>query len=164
MPLTHRVLLTNEVPQFQIHRGRFERFVQAILRRRSTRRSWVSFIFVSDAKIRRLNQRHLNHPHATDVLAFPFSLAHSMRNAPRFLGEVIISPKRADVQARRFGVPFDEELRRYVCHGLLHLLGSSDNTDRARRRMRAEEDQFLRLNRQGKGGMGCRFKATRRLF
>ena len=50
----------------------------------------------------------------------------------------------ASVYARRHSVSYEEELSRYVIHGLLHWLGHQDRTAAQRRRMRGTEDRLLR--------------------
>ena len=66
-----------------------------------------------------------------------------MPNGRTFLGEVVISPKRAERYARQFGISFPTELFRYVCHGILHLKGYSDDSARLQNRMRKLENQLM---------------------
>ena len=61
-----------------------------------------------------------------------------------FLGEVIISPKRAKIYSERFGIPYEEELVRYVCHGILHLKGYSDHSKKVRQIMERKENSLIR--------------------
>lgn len=100
----------------------------------------LSLVFVSDSEIHRLNKKYLNHDWKTDVLAFPFPMAG---NKHSFLGEVIISVDRARIQAKRYRVTFQEELMRYVCHGILHLLGHRDKTLQQKNKMRLLENRLL---------------------
>ena len=46
-----------------------------------------------------------------------------------------------EAQAR--GLPFEEELLRYVVHGTLHLLGYDDHDDADRERMHARQEELL---------------------
>lgn len=82
--------------------------------------------------MKRLNRRFLGHNRTTDVLAFS--------------GEVIISPKRAEVQAPLYESSFREELARYICHGILHLAGLRDKTQKQKKQMRNQEDRILELS------------------
>jgi rRNA maturation RNase YbeY len=59
-------------------------------------------------------------------------------------GELFICVPEAVAQARRFRVPWQTELLRYVLHGLLHLRGLDDSRPAARRRMKQAEDRCLR--------------------
>ena len=47
------------------------------------------------------------------------------------------------MQARRFGTSWQEELVRYVVHGMLHLLGYDDRTAPLRKRMKRVEDKLM---------------------
>jgi len=64
-----------------------------------------------------------------------------------FLGEVIISPKRALLQAPLYQASFQEELARYICHGILHLAGFKDKTKPQKNEMRKKEDEILSLSK-----------------
>jgi len=76
----------------------------------------TTVVLCSDYVIRRLNRLYRNKDRATDVLSFPFG-------DDDLLGEIYISLQRAKVQARRYGLTYEEELRRLLIHGLLHLMG-----------------------------------------
>jgi probable rRNA maturation factor len=104
----------------------------------------VSIAFVTRGAIRRLNRRYLRHDYATDVLAFPSG--PEVGPGSGLLGEVVISPEVASAQARRRKIPVEEELLRYVAHGLLHLLGYDDHGRRDRARMwNRQERELARL-------------------
>ena len=145
LPGTNSVLIASCVPSLRIRLKRLEALIQTVLSALGQRHVLLSLVFVSDVQIRRLNKRFLKHDWVTDVLAFPFF--HRARRSGKllFLGEVIISPQRAKVESRRLQISFCEELVRYVCHGILHLLGFSDHSERSRNKMKREENRLLRL-------------------
>jgi probable rRNA maturation factor len=95
----------------------------------------TTVVLCSDYMIRKLNRQYRNKDEATDVLAFPFGDLD-------LLGEVYISLQRAKVQARRYGVTYDEELRRLLIHGLLHLMGYDHIKKRDREVMEAQERTY----------------------
>jgi len=76
----------------------------------------TTVVLCSDHTIRRLNRDYRRKDKPTDVLSFPFG-------DPDLLGEIYISLQRAKVQARMYGLTYDEELKRLLIHGLLHLIG-----------------------------------------
>ena len=45
--------------------------------------------------------------------------------------------------ARLYGAPRLQEMRRVVVHGVLHLCGQKDKTPRANARMHRKEDKYL---------------------
>ncbi|MHB8416536.1 MAG: rRNA maturation RNase YbeY [Myxococcales bacterium] len=98
----------------------------------------VSVLLCSDAAIRRLNARHRGIDRSTDVLSFPAAAAPG---ALRHLGDIAVSLPTARRRARGLGVPFEAELRLYLAHGLLHLLGHDHlKPSEARRMARAERE------------------------
>ena len=58
-------------------------------------------------------------------------------------GEVFVCVDDTVTQARQFGVTWQDELVRYVVHGLLHLLGHDDLDPAARRHMKREENRLV---------------------
>ncbi|MDR2591820.1 MAG: rRNA maturation RNase YbeY [Chitinispirillales bacterium] len=92
----------------------------------------TTVVLCSDYMIRKLNREYRGKDKATDVLSFCFG-------DDDLLGEVYISPQRAKVQARRYGVSYDDELKRLLIHGLLHLMGY-DHIKRADRAVMEERE------------------------
>ena len=75
-----------------------------------------------------MNYRYLRRNYATDVLSFPYP-GVVMGGMP-FLGEIVIAPEIAVIQAVRHAVPPERELRKLLVHGILHLLGYDHERDR----------------------------------
>ncbi len=84
--------------------------------------SSVTLAFISDNRIRKLNQQFRNIDKATDVLSFP---ADENGN----LGDIAISVDTAATQAKENGLTFDNEIAQLILHGLLHLSGYDHETD-----------------------------------
>lgn len=131
----NRIVTSNFDPHFKIKLKAASAIASKILQILKYRHTYLSLVFVTDAKIKKINKKFLNHSWATDVLAFPFEKP--------FLGEVLISPKRAKVQAEHLNVSFKEELARYICHGILHLSGYGDKKPEEQKLMRKKEDFLL---------------------
>jgi probable rRNA maturation factor len=84
--------------------------------------SSATIAFVSDRRIRKLNQQFRGVDKATDVLSFP-------ADEPDNLGDVAISVDTAAKQAKENGLQFDNEIAQLILHGLLHLSGYDHETD-----------------------------------
>lgn len=84
--------------------------------------SSATIAFVSDKRIRELNQQFRGVDKATDVLSFP-------DEDPDNLGDVAISVETAARQAKDNGLSFDNEVAQLILHGLLHLSGYDHETD-----------------------------------
>lgn len=98
----------------------------------------LSVAFVGDREMSRLHGRTMNDPSPTDILTFDYGA----RSA-----EIVISLDMARRQARRHGCSFEDEIRLYLAHGLLHLSGYDDHGAADVRRMRKAERTLLRGRR-----------------
>lgn len=87
----------------------------------------ISIAFVGDTEIKKINKhyRKLNQP--TDILSFA--------GEGDYFGEIIIDYQQVKRQAGKFGNKTDEELVFILVHGLLHLLGHDDETEKDRPKM-----------------------------
>ncbi len=108
----------------------------------------LSLAVVGDAEIRRLNREWRKKDKATDVLSFPAGEPLPGVPGPRPLGDVILSLDTARRAGREHGRTCAQELRRYLAHGLLHLLGHDHHR-------RAEAARMAQLERAllGEEGM-----------
>jgi probable rRNA maturation factor len=60
-----------------------------------------------------------------------------------YLGDVLISYQRAQVQAAAGGHPVEDELQLLVVHGVLHLLGFDHAEETEKAKMWAEQSKIL---------------------
>lgn len=90
----------------------------------------VEVIFVSDRRIAELHRKFMNISGPTDVITFQH-------------GEIFISVDTAKANARRFKSSTNGELKLYIVHGLLHLLGFDDTTPAAARRMETVQQRIF---------------------
>jgi len=133
------VAVSSSDSQFKFHKKKLVKLTQSVLKKLGYKSVQLSLVFVTDSEIKRLNKKHLNHSWVTDVLAFPFKGSNQ-----NFIGEVIISPKRAKIYSQKFNISYQEELVRYICHGILHLKGYSDHSKKARQIMEWKENSLIR--------------------
>ncbi len=100
----------------------------------------LSIAVVSDGEMSRLHQQFMNDPDPTDVLTFDL---REEAGAEALDGEIVVSAETACRVASELGVSPEEELLRYIVHGVLHLCGYDDRTPGMRRRMRILENRVL---------------------
>ena len=74
----------------------------------------VEISIVDDATISQVHAEFLNDPSATDVITFPY-------------GEILVSADTAARYAAAHHLPPEQELFRYMVHGLTHLHGYLDS-------------------------------------
>ena len=99
----------------------------------------VNYIFVDDETMLDINRRFIGHDYYTDHIGFDYSKDDSLS------GDTYISVDTVKSNADLFGATFDEELRRVIIHGLLHLCGLRDKTDKERELMKQAEDKALAI-------------------
>ncbi len=99
----------------------------------------LNFIFCNDRYLRKINIDYLRHNTLTDIITFDYSEDVGIQ------GDIYISVQRVKYNASKFSAEFDDELHRVIIHGVLHLLGYSDKTARAKTVMRKKEDAYLSL-------------------
>lgn len=92
--------------------------VEATLRNRNVDEASVSVTLLGDDAIAELNWKYLGHEGPTDVISFPL-----WENGEPVVGDIYVGLEQARRQARDMGIPWPQELRRLVIHGVLHVLG-----------------------------------------
>ena len=99
----------------------------------------LSIVACSDEELLKYNRTYLDHDTYTDIITFDQS------EGKRLSGDLLISFERVSENADNQGVVFQEELRRVMAHGLLHLAGFKDKSSDDASKMRAGEDHALAL-------------------
>ncbi len=102
----------------------------------------VTVAFVGVEAMAELNGRYRGKEGPTDVLSFSAETAGEgwpeVGEEEASLGDVIVCPEVAAVNAGEYGTSLDSELRRLVVHGVLHLLGYDHESDEGAMQQREE--------------------------
>lgn len=114
-------------------------WLSEVIQRRGKSVGNINYLFCDDEYLLGINQRYLNHDTYTDIITFDYVAGNLIS------GDIMISVDRVGENAAKFGVPFEQELRRVVVHGVLHLLGQGDKSDEESREMRRLEEEALSL-------------------
>lgn len=99
----------------------------------------ISYIFCDDDYLLDLNKKYLKHRTLTDIITFNYNETYHVS------GDIFISIDRVSENAKKFKIPFEEELRRVMVHGVLHLLGFNDKTSAQKKMMVRKENEFLAM-------------------
>lgn len=94
----------------------------------------LNVLVTDDRRIRLINKKFLKHDYATDVISF----ALSDRTA-----DLVVSVDTARRLAKELGIPFKNELARYLVHGTLHLIGYDDKKKKDFIKMHARQEKIL---------------------
>jgi len=99
----------------------------------------LNFIFCTDEYLLTINKSYLNHNHYTDIITFDYCEENKVS------GDLFISIERVQEYSLKNNIEFNNEIHRVIVHGVLHLCGLNDKTEREKEKMRAQENKFLAL-------------------
>jgi rRNA maturation RNase YbeY len=99
----------------------------------------INIVFGNDDQLLALNNQYLNHNTYTDIITFDYSEKNVLH------GDICISVERVKENAKRYKFGFDEELRRVMAHGILHLCGYNDKKNEEKITMKIKEETALTL-------------------
>lgn len=99
----------------------------------------VNYIFCDDEYLHKINVEYLDHDTLTDIISFDYSERNLVQ------GDIFISIERVADNASDFDVPFNEELKRVIIHGILHYCGYKDKSESEERIMRSKEDEKIKM-------------------
>ncbi|WP_340200987.1 rRNA maturation RNase YbeY [Ascidiimonas sp. W6] len=99
----------------------------------------LTFIYCGDKYLHEINMQYLNHDTYTDIITFDYSEGQLIS------GDIFISIERVKDNAKTYEESFDEELKRVMAHGLLHLMGYKDKKDQDRFVMRSKESEKISM-------------------
>jgi probable rRNA maturation factor len=100
-----------------------------------------SLALVGDRAMSDLHEQFLNIAGPTDVLTFPLDEGAAGHVSA---GEVVVCVPEARRRAKAEGTDLERETLLYALHGMLHLCGYDDQTDRQYARMHKAEDAILK--------------------
>lgn len=101
----------------------------------------INYIFSTDEYVRYLNKTYLQHDYETDILTFDYT----EEGCTALTGDLFLSLERIMHNATAYGESVVDELHRVMVHGLLHLIGFDDSSEKQQAEMRKQEDLSLAL-------------------
>jgi probable rRNA maturation factor len=102
----------------------------------------LTLVFTTDEQLHHLNQEYLGVDAPTDVLSFPASETDP-DTGRIYLGDILISVPRTEIQARVAGHPVADEACLLVIHGVLHLLGHDHAKPKEKAKMWKAQGEIL---------------------
>ena len=118
---------------------KLKNWIRETVEKENRRCGAITFVFEKEEEVYRMNVAYLDHDWYTDVISFDYSEGETVN------GDVIISVERVRENSKKYGVSEEEEMRRVMIHGVLHLLGYEDDNEKKKKRMREKEDHYLSL-------------------
>ena len=121
-------------------KSKIPNWIKKVVRQEGGKLASLNIVFCSDKSLLNINRQFLRHDYFTDIITFDYP-------GDGITGEIYISTDRVLENSKSLNVPFEQELRRVIIHGVLHLLGYKDKTASQKRAIRKKEDDCLVLFR-----------------
>jgi len=133
-----KILTINNKYKTQFKRSKILYLCREVLNGENISDYDISVIFVDEEFITDLNKRFFNKNATTDVISFNLS-------EEKIEGEIYVNFDIIKDQAEYYSVSFDDELKRVIIHGLLHLAGYKDYKKKERKIIKEKEDLYLKV-------------------
>jgi rRNA maturation RNase YbeY len=117
----------------------FSSWISSVIVSENKKEGDINYIFCDDEYILEINKQYLNHDYYTDIISFDYSVGNELH------GDVFVSIDRIRENAVDFKVPFEDELKRVIIHGVLHYCGYKDKTSEEEVLMRVKEDEKIAM-------------------
>ncbi|MBR5885562.1 MAG: rRNA maturation RNase YbeY [Alistipes sp.] len=101
----------------------------------------INYIFCPSSLHRQMNIEFVGHDYFTDIITFDYSEL----DEGYISGDIYIDYQTVADNARIYGTTAEQEMRRIVVHGVLHLCGQDDKTPETEAVMHSKEDKYLAL-------------------
>ncbi|MGB1942367.1 MAG: rRNA maturation RNase YbeY [Flavobacteriales bacterium] len=133
------VFVDGDVPCNVEGRRRVKSWLSALAKHHNCTLGDLSIVSCSDEELLAYNRQYLDHDTYTDIITFDHTEGVTLS------GDLLISFERVLENSENQGVVFQEELRRVMAHGVLHLAGFKDKTPEDATVMRQAEDHALQM-------------------
>lgn len=135
----------NDEPPGSIDPVRVENFISEVLNELNLKNWDISLLFCDDAFIQNLNKQYRDIDSPTDVLSFEQGDEYfDDAGETRFMaGDIVISLDSLRFNAEEFNVEINEELKRLIVHGILHLNGMDHSDNSPEQEMLKFQEELL---------------------
>ena len=117
----------------------FSDWLSAVIVSENKNEGEINYIFCDDDQLLQVNRDFLQHDYYTDIITFDYVKGKTIS------GDIFVSLQRVSENAELLSKDFEEELKRVLAHGVLHLCGYKDKTDEEKKEMRGKEDFYLSI-------------------
>lgn len=117
---------------------KYKNWIKSIILDFEKRVGEINYIFCDDEYLLDINQKYLQHDTYTDIITFDYSENKTIS------GDIFVSIERVKENATLYSKGFEEELHRVLAHGILHLCGYKDKTEKEAKEMRTQEDWAIK--------------------
>jgi probable rRNA maturation factor len=131
-------LINRKILREKLEIRKIEKVVRELARNEKKRLGEIEIILLDDQELLKINRNFLKHDYFTDVITFSYS------KKDKIMGDIYISADTVRNNADKFKQDFLLELTRVIIHGMLHLAGYDDKSDKEKRLIKKREDFYLK--------------------
>ena len=140
-----KILIDNQQKVLVLSKKHIEILVKKILEKEQIYTDEVHLYFVSKKKISSLHKKYFNDPSPTDCITLPLDPPNDKSPGRKILGEVFVCPEIALHYTKKHPLNVYDEVALYIIHGLLHLIGFGDISEKEKRIMRKKEKKCMEI-------------------
>ena len=117
----------------------YEDWISRIIESEGFDEGEINYIFCDDEYLHKINVEYLDHDTLTDIISFDYTVGNVLQ------GDIFVSVERVKENALDFNVPFEDEIKRVLSHGILHYCGYKDKSPEDELVMRSKEDEKIQM-------------------
>lgn len=129
----------NEDIDFKLKgKNNFKAWLKKVAEKEGFKINDLNYIFCSDQYLHKINLEYLEHDTYTDIITFDNS-----EDEKTIEGDIFVSIERITDNSIILKTPLEEEIKRVIVHGLLHLCGHDDHSLEDKEEMRHLESDYI---------------------
>lgn len=133
------IAFTSQHIDFKLKQGtKIKSWIKRIVELEKKQVGQLNFVFTSDEDILKVNRQFLKHDTYTDIITFDYT------EGKKLSADIMISVDRVEDNADKLKIDKQEELKRVIIHGVLHLCGYKDKSKADSEIMRKKETWALK--------------------
>ncbi len=133
------IVFFNEDIDFKFQgKNKFKSWLKKVADKEGFTIGQLNYIFCSDEYLHKINLEYLDHDTYTDIITFDNS-----EDEATIEGDIFVSIERIRENSQTLNTVFEEEVKRVIVHGLLHLCGYDDHTPEDKAEMRRLESEYI---------------------
>jgi probable rRNA maturation factor len=135
------IIFFNEDINFKFQgKNNFKAWLKIVADKEGFKVKNLNYIFCSDEYLHKINVEYLEHDTYTDIITFDNSEEDDVIE-----GDIFVSIERVKENSQTLNTVFEDELKRVIVHGLLHLCGYDDHTPEDKAEMRRLESEYISI-------------------